>query len=228
VNRITSNFPEKLSSGSRAGSPAPYGRVTRRVGSHPDYQCGSPYNKNMKINSLREKWFYQNPLNQKFSKDVVDNLHKIICQATTHKSIQGQNKLLGLERRRWTRKNKRQRFNPKFTSTKEATSLLRFPQREGYHEEPLVSPLTKEDWCSLRNLHKRWVIQTFPGAPHGECTQRATPNHLEAIFKSNKRESMKQSRHKCFLRWTHKELSQRGLISYLKCPSHPNPRLNPC
>jgi hypothetical protein len=26
---------------------------------------------------------------------------------------------------------------PKFTSTKKATSPLRFPQREGYHEEPL-------------------------------------------------------------------------------------------
>jgi hypothetical protein len=30
---------------------------------------------------------------------------------------------------------------PKFTSTKKATSLLRFPQREGYHEEPLASPI---------------------------------------------------------------------------------------
>ena len=30
----------------------------------------------------------------------------------------------------------------------------------------------------------------FPGAPHGEGTQRATPNRLEANFKSNKRESM--------------------------------------
>jgi hypothetical protein len=28
---------------------------------------------------------------------------------------------------------------PKFTSTKKATSPLRFPQREGYHEEPLAS-----------------------------------------------------------------------------------------
>jgi hypothetical protein len=36
--------------------------------------------------------------------------------------------------------NKRQKFYPKFTSTKEATSPLRFPQRKGYHEEPLASP----------------------------------------------------------------------------------------
>ena len=30
----------------------------------------------------------------------------------------------------------------------------------------------------------------IPGAPHKEDTQRATPNHLEASFKSNKSESM--------------------------------------
>jgi hypothetical protein len=30
---------------------------------------------------------------------------------------------------------------PKFTSTKKATSPLRFPQREGYHEEPFASPI---------------------------------------------------------------------------------------
>jgi hypothetical protein len=29
---------------------------------------------------------------------------------------------------------------PKFTSTKKATSSLRFPQREGYHLEPITSP----------------------------------------------------------------------------------------
>jgi hypothetical protein len=39
------------------------------------------------------------------------------------------------------------RFNLKSTSTKEATSPLRFPQREDYHQEPLVSP----------NPHKGWV-----------------------------------------------------------------------
>jgi hypothetical protein len=30
----------------------------------------------------------------------------------------------------------------------------------------------------------------IPGAPHKEGTQRAMTNHLEASFKSNKRESM--------------------------------------
>jgi hypothetical protein len=30
---------------------------------------------------------------------------------------------------------------PKFTSSKKATSPLRFPQREGYHKEPLASPI---------------------------------------------------------------------------------------
>jgi hypothetical protein len=50
----------------------------------------------------------------------------------------------------------------------------------------------------------------FPGAPHGEGTQRATPNRLEASFKSNKHESINHSHHKCFLRGGNKELSQRG------------------
>jgi hypothetical protein len=50
----------------------------------------------------------------------------------------------------------------------------------------------------------------FPGAPHGEGTQWATPNRLEASFKSNKHESINQSHHKCFLRGGIEELSQRG------------------
>jgi hypothetical protein len=37
---------------------------------------------------------------------------------------------------------------------------------------------------------RRGEIQTIPGAPHKEGTQQATPNHLEASFKSNKHESM--------------------------------------
>jgi hypothetical protein len=69
---------------------------------------------------------------------------------------------------------------------------------------------TKVNQCSLRKLHKGEVIQTFPGAPHGEGTQRATPNRLEASFKSNKCESINQSHHKCFLRGGSEELSQRG------------------
>jgi hypothetical protein len=31
---------------------------------------------------------------------------------------------------------------------------------------------TKVNRCSLRKLHKGGVIQLFPGAPHGEGTQR--------------------------------------------------------
>jgi hypothetical protein len=68
-----------------------------------------------------------------------------------------------------------------------------------------------------KKLHKGGVIQTFPGAPRGEGTQRATPNRLEASFKSNKRESINQSHHKCFLKEGSEELSQGGLISHLKC-----------
>jgi hypothetical protein len=33
----------------------------------------------------------------------------------------------------------------------------------------------------------------FLDAPHKAGTRQATPNHLEAIFKSNKRKSMNQS-----------------------------------
>jgi hypothetical protein len=66
------------------------------------------------------------------------------------------------------------------------------------------------------------------GAPHGEGTRWATPNCLEASFKSNKRESINQSHHRCFLRGRSEELSQRGQILHLKCLSHPNPRSNPC
>jgi hypothetical protein len=58
-----------------------------------------------------------------------------------HKYRSGQNKLLGLERNKEHNEHKRQAIClPKFTSTKKATSPLRFPQREGYHEEPLASP----------------------------------------------------------------------------------------
>jgi hypothetical protein len=64
------------------------------------------------------------------------------------------------------------------------------------------------------------------GAPHGEGTQWATPNRLEESFKSNKREPINQSNHKCFLRGRSEELSQRGLILHLKGLSHPNPRSN--
>jgi hypothetical protein len=51
------------------------------------------------------------------------------------------------------------------------------------------------------------------GAPHGEGTQRVTPNRLEASFKSNKRESINQSHHKCFLREGVKS-SHKGAKSY--------------
>jgi hypothetical protein len=101
---------------------------------------------------------------------------------------------------------------PKFTSTKKATSPLRFPQMEGYHEEPLASPIHHQGKLVLtkKKLHKGGAIQTIPGVPHGEGTQWVTPNRLEASFKSNKHESINQSHHKCFLRGGNEKLSQRG------------------
>jgi hypothetical protein len=40
----------------------------------------------------------------------------------------------------------------------------------------------------------------IPGAPHKEGTQRATPNRLEASFKSNKCESKNPEMRQVFLR----------------------------
>jgi hypothetical protein len=94
-------------------------------------------------------------MNQKFFRDARNHLQPKIYNETTQVNRSGQNKLLGLEKSDELKKAQDKRFNPKFTSTKEATSPLRIPQREGYHKEPLASPNpTKEDWCSLRTLHK--------------------------------------------------------------------------
>jgi hypothetical protein len=59
----------------------------------------------------------------------------------------------------------------------------------------------------------------IPGAPHGEGTQRVTPNRLQERFQSNKRESINQSHHKCFLGGRSEELSQ-GAKSYTSNVSH--------
>jgi hypothetical protein len=45
------------------------------------------------------------------------------------------------------------------------------------------------------------VIQTIPGAPHKEGTQWATPNRLEASFKSNKCKSKSMEMLQVLLRW---------------------------
>jgi hypothetical protein len=92
-----------------------------------------------------------------------------------------------------------QEFNPKFTPTKEATSPLRIPQREVYHQEPLFlfqSPQRKIGAHQEFSTKER-VIQTISDAPHQEVTRRETPNHLEASFKSNKHESVARTCFKC-------------------------------
>jgi hypothetical protein len=138
-----------------------------------------------------------------------------------------QNNLLRLERGMNSNKVRDKRFNLKFTPTNLSTSPLRYPLRVGYHEEPLASP----------NPHKGRLVLTKRTPQRrgntnilGCSTQRghslAMPNRLEAYFKSNKRKSMNQSRHKIFLWWASDKLSQRSLISHLKGLSHPNPRSN--
>jgi hypothetical protein len=103
------------------------------------------------------------------------------------------------------------------TPIEKSTSLLRIPWREGYHQESLfLTQFHKGKLVLTKEIYKWWVIQTITGAPHGEGAQQATPNHLEARFKSNKRESINQSCHKCFLRRRSEETSQRGLILHLK------------
>jgi hypothetical protein len=96
------------------------------------------------------------------------------------------NKLPGLVNCKELKQARDKRFNPKFTSTKEAMSPLRIPQREGNQsitKSLLSHPIpAKEDWCSLIILHKG------EGKYKGG-TQRVTPNRLEASFKSKKCES---------------------------------------
>jgi hypothetical protein len=89
-------------------------------------------------------------------------------------------------------------------ASKETQDLIRssLPQRKirlrwGSHKARaftkslFASPIpTKEDWCSLRILHQGQGNTNDIGAPHQEGTQRETHNHLEASFKSNKRELM--------------------------------------
>jgi hypothetical protein len=89
-------------------------------------------------------------MNQKFWRDARNHLQPKICYETTQVTRSGQNKLLRLEKRDELNQAQDKRFNPKFTSTKEAMSLLMIPQREGYHEEPLASP----------NLHKGRLVFT--------------------------------------------------------------------
>jgi hypothetical protein len=56
---------------------------------------------------------------------------------TTNLEI-GLKQVLGLERNKEFKQAKEtQRFNPKFTPTKDVMSPLRIPQREGYHQDPL-------------------------------------------------------------------------------------------
>jgi hypothetical protein len=139
-------------------------------------------------------------MNQKFCREAWNLTLPKICHGITQIERPGQNKLLGLKRGGGLKQAPDKRFNPKFTSTKEATSLLRIPQREGYHEEPLASRNpTKEDWCSPRKLHKGERMYKLSGAPHEEGTQRATPNRLEASFKSNKCKSTNLRPHQVLL-----------------------------
>jgi hypothetical protein len=50
----------------------------------------------------------------------------------------GLKQVLGLVRdKEFKQAKETQRFNPKFIPTKDATSPLRIPQREGYHQESL-------------------------------------------------------------------------------------------
>jgi hypothetical protein len=88
-------------------------------------------------------------MNQKFCRDARNYPQLKICHETTQVERSGQNKLLGLEEGDELKQAQDKRFNPKLTTTKEATFLLRIPQR-GYHEEPLASP----------NTHKRRLVLT--------------------------------------------------------------------
>jgi hypothetical protein len=106
----------------------------------------------------------------------------------TKEDRSGTNKLLGLAKIEELKQVRDKGFNQKFNSTKEATSPLRIPQREGYHQEHHGSsnPHKGRLVVTKNSPQRRREIQTILGAPHKEGTQQATPNHLEARFKSNK------------------------------------------
>jgi hypothetical protein len=59
---------------------------------------------------------------------------------------------------------------------------------EVYYQEPHASPNPHKGRLVLtkNSLQRRGEIQKISGAPHKEGTQRATPNRLEASFKSKK------------------------------------------
>jgi hypothetical protein len=64
----------------------------------------------------------------------------------------------------------------------------------------------------------------FSGAPHKLDTQRATPNHLEASFKSSKYETTNQKFVTSAFLNEQNMNSLKASISHLKCHSHSNPR----
>ena len=116
---------------------------------------------------------------------------------------------------------------PKFTPTKEATSLLRSSQKAGLPYNPFPHPINHQGGLSTyyANPRRIGVIQTSRGAHTREDAPRATPNRLEASFKSNKCESKNGDASSAHERVVAAHTSQISSLT-LKSSSHPSPSFN--
>ena len=112
---------------------------------------------------------------------------------------------------------------PKFTP-KGATSPLRKDSRVDAQESLCSSP--KREITSQARGHLLWdvVVQTSRGHTR-EDAPRATPNRLEASFKSNKRESMDENASSAHEMKMAAHTSQRLKLTLESC-SHPSPNSN--
>jgi hypothetical protein len=99
-------------------------------------------NQHVKIeyNKLQKTWICKKYKNQTLRIWSSHHLQPKIWQGTTQIERSIEIKLLGLEKGDELKQARDKWINLKFTPTKEATSLLRYPLRVGYHKEPLASP----------------------------------------------------------------------------------------
>ena len=123
-------------------------------------------------------------------------------------------------------KNKRHSICfPKFTP-KGATSPLRKVLRVDAQESLCSSP--KGEITSQARGHLLWdvVVQTSRGAHTREDAPRATPNHLEASFKNNKRKSTQGDAFSALEMKMAALTSQSSSYTLNSC-SHPSPSSDP-
>lgn len=72
------------------------------------------------------------------------------------------------------------------------------------------------------NPPRGWAIQTSRAHHNEKALKRATPNHLETSFKSNKRESKTEDASSA-LEMNLVDLTLKARVTHLKSFSHPSP-----